>query len=304
MLLPNIVLALPTAKFTLLVVDEHNVPIEGADARISFMKASSGGRGSKTYFVSGKTNKDGIFTGQGATEYYATYSANADGYYSTGIKFEGFSGVSGVLGFRKWKPWNPTLKVVMKKIKKPIPMHAYYVNRVDIPKKNEFIGYDLLKHDWVFPNGKGTVADILFKLDVNYTNDRKYNFALTTKFPNYADGIQVFSSKRELGSNLHSAHQAPLAGYQNELIQTMSMAYNGFSSSFKIDDDTNYYFRVRCNDDDIESCFYGKIYGNIIFSKKTLRFEYYLNPSHGDTNVEFNPKKNLFKNLKDKITMP
>jgi hypothetical protein len=304
MLLPNIVLALPTAKFTLLVVDENNIPIEGADARISFMKAASGGKGSKTYFVSGKTDKNGLFTGEGATEYYATYSANSDGYYGTGIKYNGFTDFSGIMGFRKWQPWNPILKVVLKKIKNPIPMYAYNVNRVDIPQKDRIIGYDLKKHDWISPYGKGIVSDLLFKLEDVFVNNNNYKTTLTISFPNSDDGLQKFMTKSE-GSDFLSNHHAPLVNYQSTLVQVKSKSgSNRRVTTYQVGDDTNYYFRVRCNEDDLESCFYGKIYGNIEFSATTIRFKYFLNPSLGDTNIEFAPKRNLFKSLKNKILTP
>jgi hypothetical protein len=300
-LLPNVVLALPTAKFTLLVVDEQGVPIEGADARISFMKAS-GGKGSKSYFVSGKTDKEGLFTGQGATEYYATYSANADGYYGTGIKFGGFKGFKGMMGFRKWKPWNPTLKVVLKKIKKPIPMYAYSTDLIVIPKNNETIGYDLVKHDWVSPNGEGITNDFLFKIEYLEGEEDSNNRYFTLNFSNEADGIQPFDIKESKGSSFRSAHHATTSGFSSLLKQSRVWEKGRPISTYKRGDGTNYYFRVRCDGDKAESCLYGKIYGNIEFGNKEVRFKYLLNPSIDDTNVEFDPKRNLFKNLKRKIT--
>jgi hypothetical protein len=49
-----------------------------------------------------------------------------------------------------------------------------------------------------------------------------------------------------------------------------------------------------------ERAHYGKIYGDF------MNFTYYLNPTPNDRNVEFDPKRNLFTNLKDdeRVTMP
>jgi hypothetical protein len=301
-LLPNIVWALPTAKFTLLVLDDNNVPIEGADARISFMKAAEGGKGSKTYFVSGKTDKDGVFTGQGATEYYATYSANADGYYGTGIKFGGFKGVKGIIGFRKWQPWNPTLKVVLRKIKKPIAMYAYDTDWIVIPKNDEFIGYDLKKHDWVSPYGKGITSDFLFRLDKDIRSNQEYDAYLTLKFSDPLDGIQSILVGKEQGSAYRLGYEAPSTGYVN-LLKQHEYSRKNQSLPMIYKRDQNYYFRIRSNGD-TENSIYGKIHGNIEFSRfgysnGAIRFSYYLNPSQDDTNIEFDPKRNLFKKLKD-----
>jgi hypothetical protein len=45
---------------------------------------------------------------------------------------------------------------------------------------------------------------------------------------------------------------------------------------------------------------YGKIYGAF------MNFTYYLNPTRNDRNVQFDPKRNLFTNLKDdeRVTAP
>ena len=56
----------------------------------------------------------------------------------------------------------------------------------------------------------------------------------------------------------------------------------------------NYYFRVRTvldGNGNVKSALYGKIYGDF------MQFNYYLNPTPNDRNVEFDPKKNLMENL-------
>jgi hypothetical protein len=50
------------------------------------------------------------------------------------------------------------------------------------------------------------------------------------------------------------------------------------------------------------ACNYGKIHGPIRFwiepPEATLSMTYYLNPTPNDRNLEFDPKKNLFTDLK------
>ena len=79
-------------------------------------------------------------------------------------------------------------------------------------------------------------------------------------------------------------------------------------------EDQNYFFKVRTKKDEkgnIVSALYGKIYGGVnygIFRCPTafLYFTYYLNPNPNSLNMEFDPKKNLFKNLKplEQVTAP
>jgi len=295
------VFALPTAKYTLLVVDENGIPIEGAEARLSFMKPKSEGWGGQPYGVTGTTDEKGVFTGIGSTQAYLVYSARAEGYYSSGHKFRDFKGVSGILGFRKWQPWNPTLKVVLKKIKKPIAMYAYYTEWVEIPKNGVFVGYDLKKHDWVSPYGKGIIADFLFRLDKDVRSKQDYDAYLTLNFSDPLDGIQSVLVGKEQGSAYKLDYEAPKAGYIPELKQHKYLRPNE-SLPLVFKENTNYYFRIRSNGD-VENALYGKIHGNIEFSRfgysnGAVRFTYYLNPTEGEQNIEFNPKNNLFKGLK------
>lgn len=302
-MLPLFAMALPTAKFTILVLDSDGIPIEGADARISLMVSKTTGWGGKTYFVSGKTDNEGLFTGQGETQAYATYSASAEGYYGAGIRFNDFNGASGILGFRKWQPWNPTVTVVLKKNKNPIAMYAYQTGRIEIPKNDEFFGYDLVKGDWISPHGKGITSDFLFKLEHIDMGGGSATQLFTLAFSNIADGIQTFKTANSQGSKLISSHHAPSSAYKNSLDQKIVWeAGKGTTyATHKKGDGTNYYFRVRCDGEKLETCLYGKIYENIRYDSKKLSFNYYLNPSQNDTNIEFDPKRNLFKKLKDNM---
>jgi hypothetical protein len=289
---------LPTVKATLLVVDEYGVPLEGADAGLGFSSPKKEGWGSKSSGTRGLTDEGGLFTNSGSTDRILRYGAKLSGYYPSRYKFRSFIGVSGILGFRKWQPWNPTLKVVLRKIKKPIPMYAHRTTLITIPKNNEIIGYDLVKHDWVSPYGKGITKDFLFKLEYltgeKDSNDRYF----TMGFSNEADGIQSFESKESKesnGSSFRSAYHAPISGYRNAIKQSRVWKKGLPDSTYDTGDGTNYYFRVRCDGDKPESCLYGKIYGNIEFGNQEVRFTYFLNPSIDDTNVEFDPKQNLFE---------
>ena len=297
-LLPTMVFALPTVKVTLLVVDEYGEPLEGVDAGLGFSSPKKDGWGSKSSGTRGLTDEDGLFTGSGSTEQILRYGAKHSGYYPSRYKFTAFTGITGIPGFRKWQPWNPTLKVVLKKIKKPIAMYAFNTNLMTIPKNNQTIGYDLVKHDWVSPYGKGINKDFLFKLEYLAGDENSNDRYFTMDFSNEADGIQTFESKESNGSSFRSAHHAPPSGYRNSIKQSRIWKKGRPVSTYNRGDGTNYYFRVRCDGNKPDSCLYGKIYGNIEFGNQEVRFKYFLNPSIDDTNVEFDPKRNLFKNLK------
>lgn len=303
---PKIALALPTAKATLLVVDSENIPMKGVEARLNFSKPKSSGWGSTPYGLKGTTDDEGIYVDSGATERLMFYGASAEGYYNSSHKYTAFTGVSGIIGFRKWQPWNPTLTVVLKKKINPIPMYAYFTGMIPFPDTGDSIGYDLVKHDWVSPHGKGTTADFLFKLKGEFRSMKDSNVIFSLDFINEADGIQPFSEEKSQGSNFISGHHAPLTGYKPHLMQSRINVPGELSkTSYNNADDYNYYFRIRCDGNDESTCLYGKIYNRIEFAARGfLSFSYYLNPTLGDTNVEFDPKRNLFKNLDNEVKKP
>jgi hypothetical protein len=90
-----------------------------------------------------------------------------------------------------------------------------------------------------------------------------------------------------------------ITGKQNE--NTLVQHHSDFQS------DGNYFFRVRTKKDtqgNIVSALYGEIYGdfNAVHGGgigSTLSFSYHLNPEPNSRNMEFDPKRSSFKNLKD-----
>lgn len=313
--------ALPDAKITVKVVDEAGQPIEGANAGIGFRKPSGQtfggiiGKGQR-----GLTDANGLFTAQGATEPFVGIGASKEGYYRSFTKYNFNYNESGMIGFRKWQPWNPTVEVVLKKKIKPIPLYAVKQGidneqSLAIPGLNEFFGYDLIARDWVVPYGQGTHKDFLFKLDVSKVDPKKgrygesfFDVAFTLKFSNPGDGILSVMDKPNDGSELRLPHHAPVSGYQAERVWRYASTNKDNINPFP--EDQNYFFRVRTEMDDkgnVTSALYGKIHGNIHFgiSKRNaqneledhIAFIYYLNPKSNDTNLEYDPEKNLFEGL-------
>jgi hypothetical protein len=212
----------------------------------------------------------------------------------------------------RWQPWDPTVVLILKKIVRPIPMYARRIER-EIPLANEKVGFDLMDADWVAPHGRGKSGDILFKVTKRVISFDDFGAELLLSFPNDGDGIALMSADNQGGSELRSSHEAPGGGYDPSLslLQGNSKDRGRYGMT---GEDKNYFFRVRTVLDErgqVVSCFYGKIYGRIEYfpvSYKTakVRFTYYLNPTPNDGNVEFDPKRNLFTNLKsdERVTAP
>ena len=273
---------------TLKVVDEVGNPVPHVNAGVGFFTNS------QPASIDGITDTNGLFVASQTVEpsgggYTFGFSAEKDGYYTTRSGFYLDAKYDAV-------KWNPTVTLTLKKVGKPVAMCAKRVGSGP-PVFNEQVGYDLIVGDWVGPHGKGITADIIFfgKLDQKSRND--FDYELTIKFPKKDDGIQEFVvSESEKGSGLRSPHAAPDTGYQEKVVKSMHH-HPGLGARDDMNDpNRNYFFRVRTikNDDGkIVSAHYGKIYGDF------MQFSYYLNPTPNSRNVEFDPNKNLFKNISD-----
>jgi len=251
--------ALPTAKVTVKVIDQLGQPIDGAKVGL-ILESSKGageGWGVNTNLISGISDSEGLFIGEGETGPHINITASKEGYYGVGRIFTSFTGTTGMLGFRKYEPWNPTLEVMLKKVIDPIEMYA--VNRSaprpgelpEIPEVGRFVGYDLMVNDWVVPHGLGTHRDLLFKVDIaRAISYRDYDITFTLKFSNAGDGLIEYTPDISKGkSALRFPHHAPVSGYVDELVQdyerTPSIRKTRKGPRGNLDFDTNYFFRVR-----------------------------------------------------------
>jgi hypothetical protein len=267
---------------TMKVVDETGQPIEGAKASIGYFSKS------QPKSIDGLTDTNGIFrASHRAYSGILGFTAEKAGFYMTREP-------SYELGFTyDYSIWNPTQTIVVRRINNPIPMCAKSLN-THLPILDKPVGYDLLVGDWVGLYGNGVNADILFKGHFDKRDDGESDFTLTVDFPQNGDGIQEFKVPDiEKGSALHSLYNAPVDGYQSQWVQTDNRKPRRPIDTNR-DPSRNYYFRVRTVIDDrgnIVSAHYGKIYGDF------MRFKYYFNPTPNDRNVEFDPKRNLMKNL-------
>lgn len=171
---------------------------------------------------------------------------------------------------------------------------------------NSPVGYDLLMQDWVQPYGKGLTNDMIFTVYSKKFGERDAMSSLEVAFPNKYDGIKVFyTSKKDAGrlNILKSPHCAPLTGYTNQLIYVKRMSpHKSLKQNIYPMANRHYFIRVRSSVDqngNLESALYGKIYHDLTcsfgVSQINVMFEYYLNPTPNDRNIEYAPGNNLFK---------
>ncbi len=319
---------IPKAKVTFRVINQDGVPIVGEPVRVGFYPKDT---------VHEETDINGYFTAEGRTasdylfaigrlkvdepspKYYATYFRKDVAHWKDYPK-DG-----------KWKPWNETIEVVVKEKINPIPMYANGIKfKTNIPVIDEWVGYDFEYNDWVTPHGKGLVADIEISLSEENPTEEDEIETLKIRFPYPLAGAYVM--KKDLNCDFKSVYHAnPNATYQQEI--TWYKAYKMMDDInphawtekeryFKVSRMVKYnllskddylIFRTRTKVDEngnLIEARYGKIYGPIEFRlnltderpsyrKRVTLWNYYLNPTVNDTNLEYDSKRNL---LSDKVT--
>jgi len=282
-------------KITVKVVDESGKVLVGAKVGIGFEQYIDGNY--KGILVEGVSNTDGIFYGEAHGTSVVSYGAAMEGYYESSAEYRFNNKANG-----KWSPWNPIVTIVMRKIEHPVSMYARKAEIV-IPKLNKEIGFDLIQYDWIKPYGKGEQSDFVFKVSRNYISKHEFDGKMTITMPGKHDGIQATKDSRRYGSIFKLPRHAPETGYEKFITKTIT-AFPSKSITSDSKEDNNYFFRIRSefDNDNLSRAMYGKIQGDFNFNvgemdKARIGFKYFLNPDC-TTNLEFDPKRNLFKNLK------
>ena len=193
------------AKATICVVDENGLPIEGARAGFAFEENKTFGVGVNVVAVEGITDSNGKYTASHRNDNnLLTYGVEKNGYYYSSGKF-----IFTDRDLIRWDPWNPELKIVMRKIKNPVPMYARDTKMarksIAIPVVGKKVGFDLIAYDWIAPYGAGQKADLIFYLEKRFSSMNNYEGKLTIAFSNDCDGI--IRINEQLGSGSQSSYQ-------------------------------------------------------------------------------------------------
>jgi hypothetical protein len=136
-----------------------------------------------------------------------------------------------------------------------------------------------------------------------------FSTSLELSLTNAVDGIQEVSLSSFPGSAYRLPRQAPLDGYTATFRESESS-----TNYFRPNTEQAFLVRVRSvtnSEGKVVSAQYGKITSCLAFDGRwsktgSIQFTYYLNPTPNDRNLEFDPKRNLFPNLKstEQVTAP
>jgi len=304
-------------RVTARVIDEEGNPMAGVPVRIGIHNVNDF-RDQYNDFR-GKTNEAGKFSAEGIGRGLAKIDVQKEGYYlsrKTVTCYEGNEQQIRKAG--RYSPWNPTIDVMIKKIGKPVPMIVRRGNRCrswvepNADQLEKELGWDLVEGDWVAPHGRGKMTDLIFRFESSYTDESNKMAKVNIRFANPNDGLVSIKELKGEGSRLKYPREAPLQGYENKNIELVSKVFEDWR---KLKNRPQaYLLRIRTQKDvtgNIVSALYGKITKPyrlfppaIRYRLPTLNFDYYLNPTPNDRNLEYDQRNNLAPEADRGLTWP
>ena len=275
------------ATFDLMVKDDQGQPIEGALGRACFEcpieadedEATSDEQG--RLFLTGKSTRSG------------NYLIQKNGYYDTygHVIFTAPKEPFGFFSRRRWL--TVSQNITLKKVLDPVPMYVHHRAILKMPTFEKPLALDLQRLDWVQPHGSGVETDVMISVEPEQRSSEKTEASprsVTFTFVRPGDGVQLHEKDNStFSTTYHAKDKEPF-----HKVLTLSFGKTGGFLQ-----DTQYLvFRVRTELDENgtpKRAYYGKILGggNIYFGDEIWLTAVYFNPTVNDTNLEFDPKRNL-----------
>ena len=244
------------------------------------------------------TDTNGVFEMKGKTNGEVTYEVKKNGYYNTLEQKFLFKLPDVSVSHSRWQPYGMTNTVVLKRMINPVAMCVKRErDRIKPPVKDEHIGFDFEKGDWVSPHGKGIVADINMKYgyEAGKIPVLHYRGSVSFSFPNPLDG--AYAMKKEPFSALVSVYRADTnAVYQREWTFTYDRLSGVRKEDTRFPESDYLVLRTRSKTDEdgnLVSAHYAKIYGPISAGGGGIYLSFHFNPNENDSNLEADTTKNL-----------
>jgi len=280
----------PSATVRVRIVDDERIPIQGVHCKL-FSNSSDRA-------PPGLTDTNGIYS-------VVMHKIFADiggvfqkqSYYNTKGDFWSQNWLPGQI--EKAPPAGKVFTIVLKRIVDPVPMYHRLIETY-IPKTNGVFGFDLAKGDWVFPDGKGTQADVFFDASLRFESRMDFDTQVSVVFTNELNGIQSFHAQTSYKSNssmwseLPPPQIAPNDGYEPN-ISLWKISDGKPRAKTHEKEDRNYIFRTRVVTNEvgeITSANYGWTVGDFIVDPSSrkqliyLKFRYYYNPDPHSKSLE------------------
>jgi hypothetical protein len=286
--------AATTAHFVVTVTDGEGNPVKNAQVQGYFTNARYDYKPQPERL--GVTDENGKTDISGPAIATVYVKVDKDGYYESEKRISVERNSSQSISF------------LLRPKKNPIAMYAKHMV-VEVNKGVTAYGLNFFDGSLVLPNGMGADSDVYIAMQVSVESKDPANLELSQKlkftFPNKNDGIAVAGmSEKWWDSKYKSAYQAPENGYADvfELYHARGKGKDNQDKNIE----KPLYLRIRTitnKKGKIVSAIYCKIFPGIrligaLSDTPGFIMTYYCNPTPNDRNVEFDPSRNLFKNLK------
>jgi hypothetical protein len=303
-------------KLRVTVSDEQGSPVREAQVICCFSKPvdkKDPWKGQTSDKVQAMTDYNGKVSAKGTSMDEMTVVSRKVGYYDSretlyNLKFDREK--------LQWLPYEREVKLVLRKIVNPIPMYAWNMRRMDYPVgTNAWVGYDMLRAEWMPPHGKGETEDVRFHVlrAVDAYDRTQPAVVLTVLFMGEKNGVCWIDDQTvSYQSWLKLPYSAPREGYSEKEFRFEKRLGEHAFKTMTNTGTTNCFFRIRSKTDKdgkfIEGL-YGKIHGPVGVEggkRIPICMIYYVNPTPNDLNMEFDPKKNLIrkKDVSVSVSMP
>ena len=324
------------------VVNDEGNPVTNGIVHVGFSTSHvlfGGGnsRSSKSGHAEGRTDKNGNavvkFNCQSSD---FGWHVEADGYYRSESHREHFKGEDVIIppafAMVKLHEHEKRGEVTLYRKKNPQPMYAYTREmNIKSPITNGRYGFDLQVFDWLPPHGKGKVADFYYVRErpddargKKFAKFGQSDFFLFKNgelgYPKLGDVIGRIEFDENCGAyigkqtgcaSFPSAYQADV---NREYMRSFPITIRGNGSHaiwLEEGDVVNcgeymvIRSRVKCDENgNIVSANYSKILGSMGLTGRVSVEETVFNPRPNDTNLEFDPNRNLYQGKKGRGMIP
>ncbi len=213
------------------------------------------------------------------------------------------SDVNPVVKDGKWQPYGRDVKIELRECKNPIAVDLIGFE-AEVPKLNEFIGYDIKVGDFIAPYGAGVVADFYLMYSYKIWPMRHSDACIKLVFPNALDG--AYRKKKDISfSDMRMDYHANTnAVYSKEIVLARKYEAGDIEKkiSTELKDDEYLVLRTRTKVNEkgeLLAANYAMIVGEFKMwtSPSRIIFSSFINPNVNDTNLEYDRQGNPYKKI-------
>lgn len=313
------------------VVDDEGVPVSNATVNVDFsMSYVVFGEGTARHYEARTDAKGNAVVKFNCMTSDFGWHVEREGYYRGESKIEHFKGEDVIIppafAIVRLHEHEKRGETVLYRKKNPQPMYAYTRDvNIKSPIANGMYGFDLERFDWLPSHGKGMVADFYYVRErPDDTRSKKFaelgesDFFLfkngETGYPKLGDVVGRIEFDENCGAYIGkqtgctSFPSTYCADPNREYLRSFPITIrgNGGHTAWLEESDVvncgEYMVirsRVKCDEKGkIISANYSKIFGSMGLMGRVSVEEAVFNPCPNDTNLEFDPSRNLYQGKK------